>query len=182
MIKFLFLLFFLSSSSMGAWGDLDFAVDNSLPFKDAIEVADLIVVGQTERVEVIGPEPVEHFDRRALVKVLKIFKGKKPRGELFIYYRSKPPSTSMAVPNALLRSGSHAVLFIRGTGQKKVAYEPNGSFGLYRYPQNLKNEPKKVYCKYKALEAYSEKKPIEEVVKTSFECPYPRMLNNKVKK
>ncbi len=180
MIKILFLLFFLPSSLLAWERKIDGNTDIRVNLKGAIEGADLIVVGQTERVEVIMPEPTENFDRRALIKVLRIFKGKKPKGEFFVYYKMDY-SNATSIPSALLGVGKKAVLFVKGNS-KKVAYQSLGSFDFFGYPMKIESEPKGAYCTFKALEAYSKKKPMEEVVKTSFECPYPRMLNTKVKK
>lgn len=133
------------------------------PFREALESAELIFMGQVERVETIEPPAPGDFDRRSLFRVLEHFKGPEEK-EVFVYFRYPKKGDNSDGPSGIWNQGGKLIIFAAKNGRNYVTSYNDGSGDFSFYPNHLTQAPKSMVCKLNALRAYKKNRPLEEVL------------------
>lgn len=151
-----------------------------LPFREALHSAELIFLGQVERVEEVKPRFSGDYDRRAFMKVLEHFNGPELK-EVFVYFRSKRKGDNTDAPVGIENKGEKLILFTKDGPNYTTSVNDN-SFMFPFYPKDI-GRPQLHDCIYRALTAYRNKRPIEEVleIERCVKKPAPGPRGKKVK-
>ncbi|MGE3260170.1 MAG: hypothetical protein AB7K68_00170 [Bacteriovoracia bacterium] len=137
-----------------------------MPLKDRLEKSDDIFIGKVKKVEKLSSLKADGSDMRAEIEVIKSFKGKKKNPQVVYFYSTRSGNEKDA-PVSIENVGSFFIIFTNGSLGGRVNTE-SGSTLIPPFPDAAGEFSSSLRCAISALEAYSQKKSMDEVLEISY--------------